>query len=148
MENKIVRQCVQGLINDSKLIDELCDLLETERHNLVKVVTDLDKEKAYDTITRKDLVQIKNDIIDATRQVQDAQGSADYANDEARNAYDYAQDAEYKLDELRSSVTEMLDKLPEEEIEQSQYQEAEEAQEVTEEQKEINNSNQYETINN
>ncbi len=131
MENKIVRQCVQGLINDSKLIDELCDLLETERHNLVKVVTDLDKEKAYDTITRKDLVQIKNDIIDATRQVQDAQGSADYAKDEARNAYDYAQDAEYKLDELRSSVTEMLDKLPEEEIEQSQYQEAEEAQEET-----------------
>ena len=131
MENKIVRQCVQGLINDSKLIDELCDLLETERHNLVKVVTDLDKEKAYDTITRKDLVQIKNDIIDATRQVQDAQGSADYAKDEARNAYDYAQDAEYKLDELRSSVTEMLDKLPEEEIEQSQYQDAEEAQEET-----------------
>ena len=131
MENKIVSQCVQGLINDSKLIDELCDLLETERHNLVKVVTDLDKEKAYDTITRKDLVQIKNDIIDATRQVQDAQGSADYAKDEARNAYDYAQDAEYKLDELRSSVTEMLDKLPEEEIEQSQYQEAEEAQEET-----------------
>ena len=131
MENKIVRQCVQGLINDSKLIDELCDLLETERHNLVKVVTDLDKEKAYDTITRKDLVQIKNDIIDATRQVQDAQGSADYAKDEARNAYDYAQDAEYKLDELRSSVTEMLDKIPEEEIEQSQYQEAEEAQEET-----------------
>ena len=131
MENKIVRQCVQGLINDSKLIDELCDLLETERHNLVKVVTDLDKEKAYDTITRKDLVQIKNDIIDATRQVQDAQGSADYAKDEARNAYDYAQDAEYKLDEVRSSVTEMLDKLPEEEIEQSQYQEAEEAQEET-----------------
>lgn len=131
MENKIVRQCVQGLINDSKLIDELCDLLETERINLVRVVTDLDKEKAYDTITRKDLVQIKNDIIDATRQVQDAQGSADYAKDEARNAYDYAQDAEYKLDELRSSVTEMLDKLPEEEIEQSQYQEAEEAQEET-----------------
>lgn len=131
MENKIVRQCVQGLINDSKLIDELCDLLETERHNLVKVVTDLDKEKAYDTITREDLVQIKNDILDATRQVQDAQGSADYAKDEARNAYDYAQDAEYKLDELRSSVTEMLDKLPEEEIEQSQYQEAEEAQEET-----------------
>ena len=131
MENKIVRQCVQGLINDSKLIDELCDLLETERINLVRVVTDLDKEKAYDTITREDLVQIKNDIIDATRQVQDAQGSADYAKDEARNAYDYAQDAEYKLDELRSSVTEMLDKLPEEEIEQSQYQEAEEAQEET-----------------
>lgn len=131
MENKIVRQCVQGLINDSKLIDELCDLLETERHNLVKVVTDLDKEKAYDTITRRDLEQIKKDILDATRQVQDAQGSADYAKDEARNAYDYAQDAEYKLDELRSSVTEMLDKLPEEEIEQSQYQEAEEAQEET-----------------
>ena len=131
MENKIVRQCVQGLINDSKLIDELCDLLETERINLVRVVTDLDKEKAYDTITREDLVQIKNDILDATRQVQDAQGSADYAKDEARNAYDYAQDAEYKLDELRSSVTEMLDKLPEEEIEQSQYQEAEEAQEET-----------------
>ena len=130
-DNKIVRQCVQGLINDSKLIDELCDLLETERHNLVKVVTDLDKEKAYDTITREDLVQIKNDIIDATCKVQDAQGSADYARDEARNAYDYAQDAEYKLDELRSSITEMFDKLPEEEIEQSQYQEAEEAEEAT-----------------
>ena len=132
MENKIVRECVQGLINDSKLIDELCDLLNVERHNLVKVVTDLDKEKAYDTITRRDLEQIKNDILDATSQVQDAQGSADYAKDEARNAYDYAQDAEYKLDELRSSVTEMLDKLPEEEeFEQSQYQEAEEAEEAT-----------------
>ena len=124
MENKIVRQCVQGLINDSKLIDELCDLLETERINLVRVVTDLDKEKAYDTITRRDLEQIKKDILDATRQVQDAQGSADYAKDEARNAYDYAQDAEYKLDEIRESITEMFDKLPEEE-------EAEEAQEET-----------------
>ena len=96
------------------------------------ILADLDKEKAYDTITRKDIEQIKNDICEATSKVQDAQGSADYAKDEARNAYDYAQDAEYKLDELRSSVREMLDKLPEEEeIEQSQYQEAEEAQEET-----------------
>ena len=131
-DNKIVIECVQGLVNDSKLIDKLCDLLNVDRHHLVKVVTDLDKEKAYDTITRRDLEQIKKDILDARSQVQDAQGSADYARDEARNAYDYAQDDEQKLDELKSSVTEMLDKLPEEEaFEQSQYQDAEEAQEAT-----------------
>ena len=42
MENSIVRGAIQGLIDDSKLVDKLCDLLETERINLVKVVTDLD----------------------------------------------------------------------------------------------------------
>ena len=141
MENKIVRQCVQGLIDDSKLIDTLCTQLDTERYNLVKVITDLDNRGF---VNHRDAI---DDLMDEVRNVQskiqDARGNADEAKSQADYACDDADDADYKCD----SVLEMCRKLikdidskevKEEEIEQTQY------KEVSEEQKEIDNSNQYE----
>ena len=133
MENKIVRQCVQGLIDDSKLIDTLCTQLETERYNLVKVITDLDNRGF---VNHRDAI---DDLMDEVRNVQskiqDARGNADEAKSQADYACDDADDADYKCD----SVLEMCRKL----IKDIDSKEVKE-EEVSEEQKEIDNSNQYE----
>ena len=98
MENKIVRQCVQGLIDDSKTIDDLCKKLDTERINLVKVVDDLDSGSS---LTHRDQL---DDIMDEVRKVQskiqDAQGYADEAKSQADYAVDEANDADYKCDSV------------------------------------------------
>ena len=98
MENKIVRQCVQGLIDDSKMIDDLCKKLDTERINLVKVVDDLDSGSS---LTHRDQL---DDLMDEVRKVQskiqDAQGCADEAKSQADYAVDEANDAEYKCDSV------------------------------------------------
>ena len=98
MENKIVRQCVQGLIDDSKMIDDLCKKLDTERINLVKVVDDLDSGSS---LTHRDQL---DDIMDEVRKVQskiqDAQGYADEAKSQADYAVDEANDADYKCDSV------------------------------------------------
>ena len=98
MENKIVRQCVQGLIDDSKMIDDLCKKLDTERINLVKVVEDLDSGSS---LTHRDQL---DDIMDEVRKVQskiqDAQGYADEAKSQADYAVDEANDADYKCDSV------------------------------------------------
>ena len=98
MENKIVRQCVQGLIDDSKMIDDLCKKLDTERINLVKVVDDLDSGSS---LTHRDQL---DDIMDEVRKVQskiqDAQGCADEAKSQADYAVDEANDADYKCDSV------------------------------------------------
>ena len=59
MENKITREAIQGLIDDSKMIDALCVLLETERINLVKVVTDLDNSKSTGVATLEEIEAVK-----------------------------------------------------------------------------------------
>ena len=77
MENKIVRQCVQGLIDDSKMIDDLCKKLDTERINLVKVVDDLD---SVSSLTHRDQV---DDIMEKVRSLQGKIQTAQSCADEA-----------------------------------------------------------------
>ena len=103
MENKIVRQCVQGLIDDSKMIDTLCEQLETERINLVQVVTDLDKGGiAFDI--DKDINSLKQSLNSAINSVQDASMYADNARSEAENASDSAGYANDYIDDAQQSM--------------------------------------------
>jgi len=138
MENKIVRQCVQGLIDDSKLIDTLCKQLETERYNLVKVITDLDNNNGG--FNHRDAI---DDLMDEVRKVQskiqDAQGCADEAKSQADYAVDEANDAEYKCDTVLDMCRDLIKDIESKEVKE---------EEVSEEQKEIDNSNQYEATNN
>tara|TARA_R100001463_G_scaffold98945_2_gene153430 strand:- start:393 stop:818 length:426 start_codon:yes stop_codon:yes gene_type:complete len=141
MENKIVRQCVQGLIDDSKMIDTLCEQLETERINLVQVVTDLDKGGiAFDI--DKDINKLMKALANANDSVQDASMYADNARSEAENANDSAGYASDYMDDAHTAMRD-IEKAIDESKTEERYQE-----DVSEEQKEIDNSNQYEATNN
>jgi len=138
MENKIVRQCVQGLIDDSKMIDTLCEQLETERINLVKVVTDLDKGGIAFNID-KDINSLKQSLSRAINSVQDASMYADNAKSEADNADDSAGYANDYLDEAQQSMRNI-----EKAIDDSKTKE----EEVVEEATKTGESNAWETTNN
>lgn len=127
MDNKIVRQCVQGLIDDSKLIDTLCTQLETERYNLVKVITDLDNSNSGGFNHRDAIDDLMEEVRKVQSKIQDAQGCADEAKSQADYAVDEANDAEYKcdtvLDMCRDLIKDIESKEVKEEIEQTQYKE-------------------------
>ena len=138
MENKIIRECVQGLIDDSKMIDTLCEQLETERINLVKVVTDLDKGGIAFNID-KDINSLKQSLNSAINSVQDASMYADNARSEADNANDSAGYANDYLDEAQQSMRNI-----EKAIDDSKTKE----EEVVEEATKTGESNAWETTNN
>lgn len=127
MDNKIVRQCVQGLIDDSKLIDTLCTQLETERYNLVKVITDLDNSNSGGFNHRDAIDDLMEEVRKVQSKIQDARSSADEAKSNADYAVDEANDAEYKcdtvLDMCRDLIKDIESKEVKEEIEQTQYKE-------------------------
>ena len=137
MENKITREAIQGLIDDSKMIDALCVLLETERINLVKVVTDLDNSKSTGVATLEEIEAVIKYVEKASCNIENAkycmeeiEGQVDNAKYDFENAETYLEDATGVTKEWRASIKEM--------------EEAKKEEEITEEQKEINNSNQYE----
>ena len=138
MENKIVRQCVQGLIDDSKLIDTLCTQLETERYNLVKVITDLNDNSAG--LNHRDAIDdLMDEVRKVQRKVQDAQGCAEEAKSQADYACDEAGNAEDECDSVLDMCRDIIKDIESKEVKE---------EEVSEEQKEIDNSNQYEATNN
>ena len=98
MENKIVRQCVQGLIDDSKLVDTLCEQLETERINLVKVITDLDSNNSSGNISKQMLENLKRDIDRACSTAEDCSSQLDYANDSASDSVGNIEECSYLVD--------------------------------------------------
>jgi len=118
MENKIVRQCVQGLIDDSKLIDTLCTQLETERYNLVKVITELDNNGG---VSHRDAI---DDLMDEVRKVQskiqDAQGCADEAKSQADYAVDEANDADYKCDTVLDMCRDIIKDIESKEVKEEE----------------------------
>tara|TARA_Y100000114_G_scaffold157042_1_gene186717 strand:+ start:2727 stop:3167 length:441 start_codon:yes stop_codon:yes gene_type:complete len=103
MENKIIRDCVQGLIDDSKMIDELCEQLETERINLVKVITDLDSKPANIDITwfNEKMIEIGTTLRSATDAIQSARSNADEAKYEASYADDNCMEGEQYISDAR-----------------------------------------------
>jgi len=138
MENKIVRECVQGLINDSKMIDTLCEQLETERINLVQVITDLDKGGIAFNID-KDINSLRDTLNSAINSAQDASMYADNARCEADNANDSAGYANDYLDDAQSIMRDI-----EKAIDDSKTKE----EEVVEEATKTGESNAWETTNN
>jgi len=113
MENKIIRDCVQGLIDDSKMIDDLCEQLETERINLVKVITDLDSKPVNIDIAwfNKKMSEIGTTLRSATDAIQSARSNADeakyeasYADDNCMEGEQYISDAEDIFKDLQSAL--------------------------------------------
>ena len=109
MENKIIRECVQGLIDDSKMIDELCEKLETERINLVKVVDDLDSKKGGLDLTwfNEKMTEIGRALESATNAMQDARCNADNAKYEAGYADDNCMEGEGYIDDAKNAFRDM-----------------------------------------
>jgi len=137
MENRIVRGAIQGLINDSKMIDELCHLLETERINLVKVVTDLDNSENTGIATIEEIKEVISAVENGLERVQDAKYTVEEIESHADNAKRDCEDAETYLEDATGITREWKAEL-------KAMEEAKKEEELTEEQKEINNSNQYE----
>ena len=113
MENKIIRGAIQGLINDSKMIDELCDLLETERINLVKVVTDLDNSKSTGVATIEEIKEVIHAVEEAGREIQNARYSAEEAKDQAYNAVSECDDADTYINDATNITNQWEAKIKE-----------------------------------
>jgi len=114
MENKIVRECVQGLINDSKLVDTLCEELDTERYNLVKVITDLDNNGG---VNHRDAIDdIMDKVRDLQNRVQSSASEADSAKDYANNAYNEANDADYDCDGVLDACRDLIKDIESKEV--------------------------------
>jgi len=139
MENKIIRECVQGLIDDSKMIDELCISLETERINLVKVIADLDSNNSSGHVTLDMLQDLKEDLKNATYKAEECKSQASYIKDDAEESENALYDCSCKVDSWAYDMKQI--KQEKEDAKQdAEYS----VKVVTEEQKEIDNSNQYE----
>jgi len=113
MENKIVRECVQGLIDDSKMIDELCEKLETERINLVKVIDDLDSKPVNIDLTwfNDKMIEIGRSLESATNAMQDARCNADNAKYEAGYADDNCMEGEGYIDDAKNTFRDIQAEL-------------------------------------
>ena len=133
IENKIVRECVQGLIDDSKMIDELCISLETERINLVKVVADLDSNNSSGHITLDMLQGLKSELESASNKADECRSQADYLKDEADECESAINECDYIVDSWTSDMKKI----------KQEKEDAKQDKEIAE-QKEIDTSNQYE----
>ena len=113
MENKIIRECVQGLIDDSKMIDELCEKLETERINLVKVVDDLDSKKGGLDLTwfNEKMTEIGRALESATDSIQNARSNTDEAKSSASYADDNCMEGEGYIDDAKNTFRDMQREL-------------------------------------
>ena len=94
MENSIVREAIQGLIDDSKTIDALCVLLETERINLVRVVTDLDNQEKEGIATIDEIKQVLKAVDYAETSIESAKCNAEKSYDNSDNCKYNCADAE------------------------------------------------------
>tara|TARA_R100001463_G_scaffold85170_1_gene140079 strand:- start:3170 stop:3610 length:441 start_codon:yes stop_codon:yes gene_type:complete len=94
-----VTGAIQGLIDDSKLVDKLCDLLETERINLVKVVTDLDNSANTGIATIEEIKEVTYAVEKANSNINDARYHAEDVRDQAEEAIGYCDEAETRVND-------------------------------------------------
>ena len=113
MENSIVRGAIQGLIDDSKLVDKLCDLLETERINLVKVVTDLDNPANTGIATIEQIKEVIYAVKQASTYISDARYSAEESKDQAYNAVNECDDADTNINDATNITGQWETKIKE-----------------------------------
>jgi conjugal transfer/entry exclusion protein len=120
------------------MIDELCDLLETKRINLVKVVTDLDNSESTGIATIDEIKEVISAVENGLERVQDVkytveeiESQADNAKYDCDNAETYLSDAHGITASWKAEIKGMEEAKKEEKLKEI-------------EQEEINNSNQYE----
>jgi hypothetical protein len=109
MENKIVRECVQGLINDSKIIDKLCDSLDCHRTEILeKVVTNSNSKSNIDlTWFNEKMIEIGRSLESASSAMQDARCNADNAKYEAGYADENCMEGEGYIDDAKNTFRDM-----------------------------------------
>jgi len=115
MENKIVRECVQGLINDSKIVDKLCDSLDCHRTEILeKVATNSNSKSNIDlTWFNEKMIEIGRFISSASGAMEDVRSNADNAKYEAQYADDNACEAQGYLDDAQNTFRDMQRELEE-----------------------------------
>ena len=143
MENSIIRGAIQGLIDDSKIIDKLCDKLDCKRTEILDKVEDNFALESEPIATIEQIKEVIYAVKQVSTYISDARYSAEEAKDQAYNAVSECDDADTNINDATHITGQWETKIKElEEVKVETY------TEVTEEQKEINNSNQYQTINN
>jgi len=118
MENKIIRECVQGLINDSKMIDEICEKYRVEREHIIAMIDGFyseshksNKETIDITWFNEKMIEIGKSLSNASNAIDDVRSNADNAKYEASYAYDNCDDAEGYLDDAKNTFRDMQTEL-------------------------------------
>ena len=115
MEKAIVREAIQGFIDDSKIVDKLSAILDCHRTEILGKVNDnfALESSADEVVTLEDLkVAIEcvqsalNSIEDTYSDADEAYSYADNAKYNADNAKDYIEDAQRKLDNWKFNLEE------------------------------------------
>ena len=105
MEETIVRGALQGLIDDSKIVDKLCKKLDCHRTEVLDKVNDnFALETDTFPITKKEVDRARKLLDEVVYKTQEVKSQADYAVDEAREAEDLASDLEYRFEEWNTWI--------------------------------------------
>jgi hypothetical protein len=91
------------------MIDDLCEKLETERINLVKVIDDLDSKKGGLDLTwfNEKMIEMGKSLESAYNSMQDARCNADNAKYEAGYADDNCMEGEGYIDDAKNTFRDM-----------------------------------------
>ena len=107
LEETIVRGALQGLIDDSKIVDKLCKKLGCHRTEVLDKVNDnFALETDAFPITKEEVERAKSILDDLIYKTQESKSQVDYALDEAKDAEDLASDLEYKFDHWNTLIRE------------------------------------------
>ena len=107
LEETIVRGALQGLIDDSKIVDKLCKKFDCHRTEVLDKVNDnFALETDTFPITKEEVERAKSILDDLIYKTQESKSQVDYALDEAKDAEDLASDLEYKFDHWNTLIRE------------------------------------------
>ena len=156
MENSIVRGAIQGLIDDSKLVDKIATKLDCHRTEILDKIEDNFALKNEPIATIEEIKQVIHAVEKAETGINDARYSAEEAKDQADNAVNECDNADSYIGDAKSITDNWgadIKKLEETEVDADAEVEKKapaqkSADRLTEEQKEIDNSNQYAVTNN
>ena len=143
MENSIIRGAVQGLIDDSKLVDKIANKLDCNRVEILDKIDDNFALESEPIATIDEIKEVIHAVQRAETSISDARYSSEEAKDQADNSISECDNADTYIGDA-GNITNVW----ETKIRELEAVKVEADTEVTEEQKEINNSNQYQAINN
>ena len=106
MENSIIREAIQGFIDDSKIVDKLSAKLDCHRTEILEKVNDnfALESSANEVVTLEDLKVAIECVQSALNSIEDTYTDAD-------EAYSYADNAKYNADNAKDYADDVLTKL-------------------------------------
>ena len=148
MENSIIRGAIQGLIDDSKIVDKIATKLDCHRSEILDKVEDNFALESEPIATIEEIKEVIHAVERADKRINDARYSAEEAKDQADHTISECDDADSYINDAKNITNAWETKIKELEVVKVEAVKKAPAKKLTEEQKEINNSNQYQTINN